>query len=79
VSKVEATEVVFGSMSDLEIEAYVRDGSPMDKAGAYGYQDRLGPFFVESINGDYYNVIGLPLRSLYKSLFNDFPDLVRMA
>lgn len=76
VSKTEATNVTFGTLSDAEIEAYVLDGSPMDKAGAYGYQDRLGPLFVESIHGDYYNVIGLPLRSIYKTLISDFADLV---
>lgn len=79
ISKAEHTDVVFGSLNESEIEAYVRDGSPMDKAGAYGYQDRLGPFFVESIHGDYYNVIGLPLRSIYKTLLREFSDLVRVS
>lgn len=73
------TDVSFGVMSDSEIDAYVRSGSPMDKAGAYGYQDSLGPLFVESIVGDYYNVIGLPLRTFYLTLMNDFPDLVKLS
>ncbi|MCB0718520.1 MAG: septum formation inhibitor Maf [Bacteroidetes bacterium] len=79
VSDVASTRVKFGLMSSSEIDTYVDSGSPMDKAGAYGYQDALGPLFVESISGDYYNVIGLPLRALYLALRAHFPDIVRFG
>ncbi|NNE34044.1 MAG: septum formation inhibitor Maf [Rhodothermales bacterium] len=69
------TRVTFGELTTAEIDAYVRSGSPMDKAGAYGYQDEMGPLFVQSIAGDYYNVIGLPIRSIYLALRRDFADL----
>jgi len=57
---VEATDVYFRDLSDQEIEAYVSTGEPMDKAGAYGIQGRAA-HFVRRIEGDVYNVIGLPL------------------
>ena len=75
---VQATEVTFGPLSDDEIEAYVATGSPMDKAGSYGIQDDLGALFVERIDGDYYNVVGLPLRRLYLTLRETFGDLVSL-
>jgi len=76
VATVEATDVVLGTLSEAEIEAYVASGSPMDKAGGYGIQDRAAPFFVERIDGDYYNVVGLPLRGLYTTLRREFGDLL---
>jgi len=76
VATVEATDVVLGTLSEAEIEAYVASGSPMDKAGGYGIQDRAAPFFVERIDGDYYNVVGLPLRGLYTTLRQEFGDLL---
>lgn len=63
----EKTEVVFYPMSEQEIDAYVRTGEPMDKAGAYGIQGRSA-VFVEKIDGDYSNVVGLPLARLYQEL-----------
>lgn len=69
---VEATHVTFGVLDRHEIEAYVATGSPMDKAGSYGIQDDLGALFVERIEGDYYNVVGLPLRRLYLLLRTRF-------
>lgn len=54
------TEVFFRSLAPAEITAYVATGEPMDKAGAYGIQGRAG-FFVERLEGDYCNVVGLPL------------------
>jgi septum formation protein len=62
------TNVKFRVLTDDEIVEYVNGGSPMDKAGAYGIQDDFGAVFVEKINGCYYNVVGLPLAKLYKSL-----------
>lgn len=60
VTGVEVTEVYFRDLSDGEIEAYVATGEPLDKAGAYGIQGRAA-HFVRRIEGDVYNVIGLPL------------------
>ncbi len=62
------TDVTFRMLDDDEIWQYVKSGSPMDKAGAYGIQDDYGAVFVERLNGCYYNVVGLPLSKLYKSL-----------
>ena len=64
---VEKTHVRFRTLSDEEIAAYVATGSPMDKAGAYGIQDQAA-IFVEALDGDYYNVMGLPLCSLVQML-----------
>ncbi|PSQ80965.1 MAG: septum formation inhibitor Maf, partial [Bacteroidetes bacterium QS_1_63_11] len=71
-----ATDVVLGALSEAEIEAYVASGSPMDKAGGYGIQDHSAPLFVKRIDGDYYNVVGLPLRRLYTTLRQEFGDLL---
>jgi septum formation protein len=68
--------VTFASLTALEIEDYVRGGSPMDKAGAYGIQDDAGAYFVEGIQGDYYNVVGLPLHRLYRVIHQEFADLL---
>lgn len=70
------TRVTFAALSDSEIQRYVKGGSPMDKAGAYGIQDDAGSLFIEHIEGDYYNVVGLPLRTLYVSLVTEFGDLL---
>ncbi|MEM6647958.1 MAG: Maf family protein, partial [Bacteroidota bacterium] len=75
-TRVEATDVTFGALTDDEIAAYVATGSPMDKAGAYGIQDDLGACFVSRIDGDYYNVVGLPLHRLYRLLHDRFGDLL---
>jgi septum formation protein len=66
-------------MDEEEISAYVASGSPMDKAGAYGIQDDRGALFVERIDGDFYNVVGLPLRRLYRTLRESFSDLLSCA
>lgn len=68
ILEYERTEVTFRLLDNKEIEDYIASGSPMDKAGAYGIQDDFGAVFVEHINGCYYNVVGLPLAKLYKSL-----------
>jgi len=64
----ERTEVTFRKLSVEEIKDYIKTGSPMDKAGAYGIQDDFGAVFIKKIDGCYYNVVGLPLAKLYKSL-----------
>jgi septum formation protein len=63
-----ATEVTFRELSDDEISAYIATGAPMDKAGSYGIQDDFGAVFVRQIHGCYYNVVGLPLETLYQAL-----------
>lgn len=68
VTGVEGTLVTFRNIPRGEIEEYVAGGSPMDKAGAYGIQDDYGAVFVTRIEGCFYNVVGLPLSSLYSTL-----------
>ncbi len=72
----EVTRVTFSSLSMEEISRYVASGSPMDKAGAYGIQDDYGALFVSRIDGDYYNVVGLPLHRLYRMLTTQFANLI---
>ena len=68
ITDYEKTNVTFRKLEQSEIEDYIASGTPMDKAGAYGIQDDFGAVFIKKINGDYYNVVGLPLSSLYDSL-----------
>jgi septum formation protein len=63
----ECTKVKMKELSDAEITAYINTGEPMDKAGAYAIQG-MGSLFVEGIEGDYFNVVGLPLFRLGKML-----------
>ena len=63
----EVTAVTFRPLSPEEIAAYVSTGEPMDKAGAYGIQG-LGALLVERLEGDYFNVMGLPLCRLGEML-----------
>lgn len=63
ISRAVQTLVYFRRLSKAGINAYVDTGEPMDKAGAYAIQG-LGALLVERIEGDYYNVIGLPLSAL---------------
>ncbi|MCK5147688.1 septum formation protein Maf [bacterium] len=64
LSDVEMTVVNFLHLEDWEIDAYVSSGSPLDKAGAYGIQDR-GGLMISDIVGDYNNVVGFPLTLFY--------------
>lgn len=59
--------VKFADMSNREIDEYIKSGECNDKAGAYGIQG-FGARYIEGINGDYYSVMGLPVRKLYKTL-----------
>lgn len=72
----ECTQVVFRTLTREEIRAYVRTGEPMDKAGAYGIQGR-GCVLVESIQGDYYNVVGLPVCRLAQMLREFGVDVIK--
>ncbi len=65
--RCEVTHVTFRPMSEREIDWYVGTGEPLDKAGAYGVQG-LGAVFVERIEGNYFNVIGLPAPTVYDML-----------
>lgn len=67
VTEHETTAVTFRSLSREEIVAYVDTGEPMDKAGAYGIQG-YGALLVERLEGDYFNVMGLPLCRLGRML-----------
>ena len=62
-----STAVYFRPCAEAELRAYVATGEPMDKAGAYGVQG-LGALFVERIDGDFYNVMGLPVERLGRVL-----------
>lgn len=66
-SEIAITRVKFVEMSDPEIDWYVATGEPMDKAGAYGIQGYASRF-VESIEGSYSNVVGLPVQMVYQML-----------
>jgi septum formation protein len=67
VSRVVETKVYIRRLTVEEIDAYIRTGEPLGKAGAYAIQG-LGALFVERIEGDYYNVVGLPLCALMNTL-----------
>ena len=67
VSCTEITEIRFRALQDQEIWDYIATNEPMDKAGSYGIQSGAA-IFAESIHGDYYNVVGLPVCKLYKIL-----------
>lgn len=62
---LQRTRVKFGEMSDAEIEFLVEKGEPLDKAGAYAVQAQAA-LFIERIEGDYWNVVGLPVNLVYR-------------
>ena len=66
-SFAEGTKVNVAPMTENEIEAYISTDEPYDKAGAYGIQGLFGKF-IEGIEGDYFNVVGLPVHRLYEEL-----------
>jgi septum formation protein len=67
VSRSVETKIYFRHLSPEEIDAYIESGEPLDKAGAYAIQG-LGAALIRSIEGDYFNVVGLPLSALAEEL-----------
>jgi len=67
LSRSVETRVYFRKLTEEEIEAYIKTGEPLDKAGAYAIQG-TGAVIVKKIEGDYFNVMGLPLSSLTEAL-----------
>jgi septum formation protein len=74
-TKMESTLVTMRRLTDGEIRAYIATGEPMDKAGSYGIQER-GALLVERVDGDFYNVMGLPVCLLSKMLLEFGVDLL---
>jgi septum formation protein len=77
-SRTVQTRVYFKKLTDSEVRRYVATGEPLDKAGAYAIQG-LGSLLVEKINGDYYNVMGLPLNALSQILKEFGVDLLKVG
>ena len=67
LTRAETTVVTFRPMEDAEIRSYIASGDPMDKAGSYGIQGKAA-LFASGIEGDYFNVMGLPLLRLSRML-----------
>lgn len=68
------TEVYFRPLTDEQIKHYVSNYKPYDKAGAYAIQEWIGIIGIEKINGDYYNVMGLPIGEVVRRLQADFTN-----
>ncbi|HET8839617.1 MAG TPA: Maf family nucleotide pyrophosphatase [Flavobacteriaceae bacterium] len=66
----DVTKVYFKKLSEEEIEFYIKNFQPFDKAGAYGIQEWIGQIGIEKIEGSYFNVMGMPTHLLYKMLQN---------
>lgn len=67
-----STQVYFYDLQEKDIEFYIKKYRPFDKAGSYGIQEWIGMVGIEKINGCYYNVVGLPLPKLYRTLKEEF-------
>lgn len=72
IAFVASTDVTFRCLTDEEINYYVEKYKPLDKAGAYGIQEWIGYIGITSINGSYFNVMGLPVQRLADALYNHF-------
>lgn len=72
----DVTNVYFKQLSKEEIEYYVDNFEPYDKAGAYAIQEWIGMIGIEKIDGCYFNVMGLPLSKLYEVLKKNFPEAI---
>ena len=71
----DVTDLHFRPLGEKEIDRYIASGEPMDKAGAYGIQGGAA-LFCEKMNGDYYNVMGLPVCRLWQTLRRVAPELM---
>ena len=71
VMSADETLVTFDKMTEGEIESYVSSDEPYDKAGGYAVQG-LASLYISGLEGDYFNVVGLPVNLLYKTLKNEF-------
>ncbi|PKQ46198.1 Maf-like protein [Confluentibacter flavum] len=69
------TKVTFKSLTDQEINYYIKTCKPLDKAGAYGIQEWIGQIGVTNMEGSYFNVMGMPTHMVYKSLHDIVNDL----
>ena len=67
LTRAQSTDVYFRPATERELRAYIRTGEPMDKAGAYGVQGK-GSLLVRRIDGDFFNVMGLPVEMLAEML-----------
>ena len=75
LTRATATDVYFRAATEAELRAYIRGGEPMDKAGSYGVQGQ-GALLVERIDGDFFNVMGLPVLLLSRMLQQFGVDLL---
>jgi len=66
----DTTEVTFKNLTNDEIQYYIENYKPYDKAGSYGIQEWIGKIGIKEIKGSYFNVMGLPIHKLYKELMN---------
>ena len=69
------TKVTFKELSSKEIQFYIDNYNPMDKAGAYGIQDWIGQIGVTKIEGSYFNVMGFPIHKIYSQLLKFSEEL----
>ncbi|WP_420580605.1 Maf family protein [Reichenbachiella sp.] len=72
VSFSEVTKVQFEDLAPAEIEHYIKNYQPFDKAGSYGIQEWIGMIGIQSIQGSFYNVMGLPINRVYQTLRTEF-------
>lgn len=72
ISFAETTTVYFSDLTDSEINYYIDNYKPFDKAGAYGIQEWIGAIAINKIEGCYYNVMGLPVHKIYRALQDEF-------
>jgi septum formation protein len=79
LSFTEETTVFFDKIEEEEIDYYLENFQPYDKAGSYGVQEWLGLCKIHHMEGTYTNVMGLPVHSVYKSLREDFPQWLNLS
>jgi nucleoside triphosphate pyrophosphatase len=76
ITRTAATTVTFSALNEREIQEYIASGEPFDKAGAYAIQGRASKF-VESIEGCYFNVVGLPISLVYRMMKDLYSSMER--